>query len=124
MTSFEHYQAVANYITTQWTATPVFMIGEVIEIEPPYIVLKAYGITNTSTMSGKCREDVKGFTIFTYSTNRGLNESIMSDALDMFTMVNANGVVIEDITQSGVIRLEDTLYEGMLNLVTRNTVTK
>jgi len=125
MTAFEHYQAIANYITDEWTATPVYMLGEVIDIEPPYIVLKAFGIANKSTMGGNEREDVKGFSIATYSANRGLNESMMSDLLDAFTMVNANGIVIEDITQMGGIdKLEDNLFEGSLSFATRNFTTK
>ena len=97
------------------------MAGEEIDIQPPYITVTSYGILNTSNISGNTREDVKGFRINTYSINRGLNESMMSDFLDMFTMVNANGIVIEDITQNSVLKL-DTFYEGTLNMVTRNTI--
>lgn len=123
MTSYEHYQAVANYVISTWTTTPVFMLGEVIDIPPPYLVLKAYGVNNISTISGKIREDIKGFTIFVYTKNRGLNESIISDLLDTFTMVDANGIIIEDVIQTGDIgKLEDALFESTLSFLTRNIV--
>ena len=118
MTAFEQYQKVANHIDIMWTATPVFMIGEVINIDAPYIVLDIYGLGVNETYS--CLQNIQGNKISCFGLNRGLAHKLASDAQEAFNNAFVDGLLFERVRiEEPVTRYEDNLYLGVVKFTTR-----
>jgi len=118
MTSYEQYEEIAHHIKNYFQDTSVFMMGEKINISPPYIVVQSYGITNEACgFTGSTRKDVKGYNIFCYEKNIGKTEKLISDVLDEFTANSTtNKLELDKLEFSGIInRLENTLFEGVIS---------
>jgi hypothetical protein len=124
MTPFEQYQEVSQFIIDTFTQTPVFIEGEVIDVLPPYMIVKAYGTGNQ--YYNKSRGDTKGYSLVLYDIHRGKVEKLLSDALGTFMQVRtSSGLMIDNATASEYInRLEDTLYEGVITFTVESTYIK
>ena len=117
MTSYDQYVDVATFVKSTFAAVPVFMRGETITVEPPYVVLRSFGIINEHCgFTGAVRKDVKGYNLFVYAKNIGRAEKLLSEVLNAFTaVVTPAGLDLENLSYEGVInRLEDDLYEGVI----------
>ncbi len=115
MTSYEQYVEVANFVKTEFLMTPVYMLGEAIKIEPPYVVVRVFGIANESC--GDVRQDIKGYNIFCYGENGGRAEKLISDVLGVFTGASTpSRLELVNLESVGMIeRLEDDLFEGVVS---------
>ena len=117
MTSYDQYVNIATFVKSTFTSAPVFIRGEVIKIDPPYIVLRSFGIINEHCgFTGVVRKDVKGYNIFVYEKNIGRTEKLLSEVLNDFTaVVTPQGLDLENLSyEGGINRLEDDLYEGVI----------
>ena len=115
MTLFEQYVDVSEFVQTVLNPiAPVFMEGEVIEVLPPYYVIKAYGVG--AEYMNQTREDTRGYSVYAHGKNRGKTEKIVSDALDLLMQKRtSSGLSIDNAVYAGFInRLEDSLYEGIV----------
>lgn len=118
MTSFEQYSKISAYITRVWTGTPVFMSGEVIDIQPPYIVLDVYdiGLDNGFT----CKENIKGGKISCFESNRGKCHKLMSYVQELLYNKRADDVTLERVRIDGsIVKYEDALFMGVVKFTTR-----
>ena len=117
VTSYEQYVEVSNYIKTKWVETPVFILDEPIGIAPPYIVVRGYGVSNTTIGCSNIREDQRGYDILAYNIHRGKTEKMLSDLLDRFNNTKTpSGLDLCNVEQTGqTARLEEGIYEGMLS---------
>jgi hypothetical protein len=119
MTSYELYSTVATFISTSWVQTPLFMNGEVITDPLPYVSLDIYplgGDTEYSDMN-----IIHGVRILCYDTHRGRVHKLMSDVVEHFSGVIANGVQLEKVrTEGAIIRLDSGIYEGVVKFNIRD----
>ena len=120
MTAFEQYEAVSYFIVNEWVETPIYLLGEEINHDAPFVVLKTFGVLNESCLDGSIRQDSKGYTLSVYSEHRGNLEKLSSDILDKFTMKNVNeSINIGDIIQGIPTQLENELYQNHLTLMVK-----
>ncbi|MDM5264681.1 hypothetical protein PF327_10790 [Sulfurovum sp. XTW-4] len=119
MTPFDHYKNVAEFVKANWTATPFFMHGEVIEQEPPFIVLDIYPLGISPNYSEK--QNVHGAKISCYEKNRGKTHKLISDVQEVFSGTRAGSIYLEEVrTEGPITELETDLYEGIVKFTTRS----
>lgn len=118
MTAFEQYQAVASHVVDTWTSTPVFMNGEVIDIQPPYLVLDIYNIGMDDGFS--CKENIQGGKISCFDNHRGKCHKLTSDVQELLYNDKANTITLERVRIDGsIVKYEDNLFSGTVKFTTR-----
>jgi hypothetical protein len=115
MSHFEHYWKVGKQLKQEWTETPFFVKGEVINIKPPFVVFDSYGIGVDSCLSGTLSIRKTMFTIEVYEKNRPLCKKLMSEFEEQFSNKVVAGYTIGDINELEIQSLKEDLYEGRLN---------
>jgi len=111
MTAYEQYVAVATFVKDNWTQTPFFTLGEVIEKQTNFIVFNAFGIGVDGCMSGKQINNKVGYSIMCYSDKRPKSLKLASDLQMMFANKKANNLVLLGGDIKSTLKLDDNLFE-------------
>ena len=122
MTSYEQYVDVVEHIKTVWVTTPVFVKDEPIEVDPPYLVVQSYGISNTTLNCGNIREDQRGYELFCYAAHRGKAEKLVSDVLDALNNTRTtSGLDVCGLEYAEPIaKMENGIFEAVIRFTVKS----
>jgi len=119
MTSFDHYQKVANHVVGTLAHTKTFIKGEVIDIQPPYAQLDIFGLGKERDRS--CPTRVNGNLVLCFAENRGKAHKLISDTIESLSATRADGIYLEDVEWTGSItKYNDSLFAGEVKFTTRS----